>query len=64
MSTPGVHRPPLRRHLPTATLPVASALQVRAQARVLLASYRKPLLGMLLLNGLADRKSTRLNSSH
>jgi ABC-type multidrug transport system fused ATPase/permease subunit len=53
MSTPGVHRPPLRRHLPTATLPVASALQVRAQARVLLASYRKPLLGMLLLNGLA-----------
>ena len=41
MSTPGVHRPPLRRHLPTATLPVASALQVRAQARVLLASYRR-----------------------
>ncbi len=53
MSTPGVNRPPLRRHQPTATLPVASAVQVRAQARLLLASYKRPLLGMLLLNGLA-----------
>ncbi|MEO7981306.1 MAG: ABC transporter ATP-binding protein, partial [Sporichthyaceae bacterium] len=53
MSTPGVNRPPLRRHQPTATLPVATAVQVRAQARLLLASYKRPLLGMLLLNGLA-----------
>jgi ABC-type multidrug transport system fused ATPase/permease subunit len=49
----GVNRPPLRRHQPTATLPVASAVQVREQATVLLASYRRPLLGMLLLNALA-----------
>jgi ABC-type multidrug transport system fused ATPase/permease subunit len=53
MTTPGVDRPPLRRHQPTATLPVASATQVREQARVLLASYRRPLLGMLVLNALA-----------
>jgi ABC-type multidrug transport system fused ATPase/permease subunit len=49
----GVDRPPLRRHQPTETLPVASAVQVREQARLLLASYRRPLLGMLLLNALA-----------
>jgi ABC-type multidrug transport system fused ATPase/permease subunit len=53
VSTPGVNRPPLRRHQPTATLPVASAVQVREQAKLLLANYRRPLLGMLLLNALA-----------
>jgi hypothetical protein len=35
------------------TLPVASAAQVRGQAKVLLAEYRRPLLGMLALNGFA-----------
>ncbi len=49
----GVDRPPLRRHQPVETLPVASAGQVRDQARQLLASHRRPLLGMLALNGLA-----------
>ena len=53
MRFPGTDRPPLRRHQPTATLPVASAVQVREQARLLLAGYRRPLLGMLALNGLA-----------
>jgi len=33
------------------TLPVASAAQVRGQAKVLLAEHRRPLLGMLALNG-------------
>ena len=50
---PGVDAPPLRRHLPTATLPVASVAQVREQAGLLLAAHRRPLLGMLLLNALA-----------
>jgi len=35
------------------TLPVASAAQVRGQAKVLLAEHRRPLLGMLALNGFA-----------
>ena len=37
----------------TTTLPVASAAQVRGQAKVLLAEHRRPLLGMLALNGFA-----------
>ena len=41
-------------HKRTATsLPVASAIQVREQARVLLADHRRPLSWMLVLNGLA-----------
>jgi ABC-type multidrug transport system fused ATPase/permease subunit len=34
-------------------LPVASALQVREQAKLLLSDYRRPLAWMLVLNGLA-----------
>src|SRR3954469_9038307 len=45
--------PPLRRRQPHTTLPVASALQVREQAKLLLSDYRRPLAWMLLLNGLA-----------
>ncbi len=43
---------PERRSTAT-TLPVASAAQVRGQAKVLLAEHRRPLLGMLALNGFA-----------
>ena len=55
MSTgrPGKNRPPLRRHAPRATLPVATGAQVREQTRLLLRDHRRPLAGMLALNGLA-----------
>jgi ABC-type multidrug transport system fused ATPase/permease subunit len=45
--------PPLRRRQPHTTLPVASALQVREQAKLLLSDHRRPLAWMLVLNGLA-----------
>src|SRR4051794_20462178 len=50
---PGTTAPPLRRHRATTMLPVANATQVRDQARLLLADHRRPLIGMLILNGLA-----------
>ena len=50
---PRTDRPPLRRHQPTETLPVATLGTVRVQARLLLADYRRPLRVMLALNGLA-----------
>ncbi len=50
---PRTDRPPLRRHQPTETLPVATLGTVREQARLLLADYRRPLRVMLALNGLA-----------
>jgi ABC-type multidrug transport system fused ATPase/permease subunit len=45
--------PPLRRRLPTATLPVANTAQVREQAKLLMADHRRSLTWMLALNGLA-----------
>ncbi len=45
--------PPLRRRRTTTTLPVATAAQVREQARRLLGTHRRALTGMLALNGLA-----------
>ena len=45
--------PPLRRRRPTATLPVANTVQVREQAKLLMADHRRPLIWMLALNGLA-----------
>ena len=45
--------PPLRRRQPHTTLPVATAVQVREQAKLLLSDHRRPLAWMLLLNGLA-----------
>ena len=43
----------LRRRTSRPTLPVASSADVRGQARLLLADHRRPLAGMLVLNGLA-----------
>jgi ABC-type multidrug transport system fused ATPase/permease subunit len=44
---------PLRRRPPRTTLPVASTAQVREQATLLLKDHKRPLVLMLVLNGLA-----------
>ena len=39
--------PPLRRRQPHTTLPVATVVQVREQAKLLLSDHRRPLAWML-----------------